>query len=49
MGQFWTLLQWQIDWPILKAQNGSAASHARFSVRESPFLRGLQTTMRLFS
>jgi hypothetical protein len=36
------LLQWQIDWQILKAQERSAGSGAHFSVCESRYLRGLQ-------
>ena len=37
------LLQWQIDWQILKAQKWGAASGARFSIHESRYSRGLQT------
>jgi hypothetical protein len=42
-GMILMLLRWQIDWQILKAQEWSAGSGARFSVRESRDSRGLQT------
>jgi hypothetical protein len=42
-GMIRTLLQWQIDWQILKTKNGGAAKGTRFSVRESRYSHGLQT------
>jgi hypothetical protein len=35
------LLQWQIDWQILKAQKWGAASGARFSIHEKPLFARL--------
>ena len=38
-----TLLQWQIDWQILKAQKWRRSQRRGFNVRESSYRRGLQT------